>query len=775
MKSQLRQMLTVTLAVIYTNVPVEAQTSEGASDAGLDEIVVTAQRRTQNINDVGMAITALSDAQLAEQRINDVGDLARVVPGFSYAESQKGSPIYTIRGVGYYEESLAASPAVTVYGDEIAYPFPIMAKGATLDVERVEVLKGPQGTLYGENSTGGAVNYVAAKPTTTFTGSGEVGGGSYGASEGAGTLSGPLADTLLGRVAFDVREGGDWQHSYTRDATNGGQNLIRGRGILEWTPADKLSVALTLSGFRDRSDTAAAALYRVTPQIPVFAQPSVLAQTPAPLQPGVADWDPGKPLTTDENYYQAALRVKYEISDRMTLNSSTAYHHFTQNDYRDLDGSALNVFSVQQVGKINSFFQELRLGGDLPQGAANWLVGASYASDRTAESNESFVVNTTSAHAFGPFGIAPFAAAIAADTQDTTTKAVFANLEFKFTDSLSNVTGVRYTNSRTTYSGCTEDVDGNLAAGLNLVEGLLKSHLPGNPPVIPIPQGSCITLNSQTFDPGLFNDVLQESNVSWREGLNFKPSHATLLYATVSRGYKSGNFPNINATSSIALAPVTQESVIAYEAGVKWDIGRLAHLDASVFDYDYTNKQIRGRILDPSGVFGAVESLVNVPKSRAAGVDSSLTVSPLTGLTFTVGGLYLETKVTDSFLNYDPFGTPVNFKDEAFPFSPKWSGDAGVEYKAAFTAHLSGFVGGNTNYQSRTVSAFGDSPLFNIEPYALVDAHLGVESDAGWRLSFWARNLMDKYYWTDTFREIDNTSRHVGPGRTFGASLSGRF
>ncbi|MBK6411594.1 TonB-dependent receptor plug domain-containing protein [Sphingopyxis sp.] len=233
-----------------------------------DEIIVTAQRRAQSINDVGMAISAFSNDDLKAQGINNAADLARIVPGFTFAESQKGSPIYTIRGVGLYEESLAASPAVSVYLDEIGYPFPIMADLATLDTERVEVLKGPQGTLYGQNSTGGAINYVSAKPTSVLAGSVDVGLNSFGGFAGTFAVGGPISENLRARFAVGYDRGGGWQQSYTRDDENGSKNLLRGRAQLEWTPTSTLKVALSLAGFRDRSDTVAVALYRVTPKCP---------------------------------------------------------------------------------------------------------------------------------------------------------------------------------------------------------------------------------------------------------------------------------------------------------------------------------------------------------------------------------------------------------------------------------------------------------------------------------------------------------------------------
>lgn len=751
--------------------------SEGAEAVASEgEILVTAQRRTQSINDVGMAITALSGEALVNQGIESVADLTRLVPGFTYAESQKGAPIYTIRGVGLYEESLAASPAVTLYLDEVGYPFPILADLATLDVERVEVLKGPQGTLYGQNSTGGAINYVSNKPGSVLSGNFDASVNSFGGLSTSAAVGGPISNTLQGRIALGYDVGGAWQESFTREDKNGSKDLLRGRALLDWTPSEDLTVSLNLSGFRDRSDTIAVALYRVTPQVPAAVTPEVLAQPLAPEKPNTADWTSNPPLESNRDYYAASLKLVYDISGSTSLISTTSYQNYEQDNYRDTDGSALDVFSVRQTGTIESLFQELRLTGTFGGGAANWTLGASYANDETNENNTAFVVRASSARGFLRFGIPPFAAALASDQQKIQTKAVFGNIEYELTDKFSVLGGLRYTDYRNKFVGCTKDVDGNLAAALTLVQTIIKSRMTNPTPVVTIPQGSCITLDSITADPGLHRAELKQDNISWRAGVNFKPDRGSLVYLSASRGYKSGSFPNLSASGALALRPVSQETVLAYEGGIKTELGRIARVEASAFYYDYQDKQLRGRILDPGGVQGALEALVNVPKSRAWGIEASIFADPMEGLTLRASGLYLDTKVTDDFLNYDPFGVAVNFKGNEYPFSPKWSLSAGAEYETPISASANLFVGADISYQSKSTSAFGGSPLVTIDGYELVDVRAGVElSDMRLRATLWVKNLFDKYYWTDTFRQVDNLSRHVGMGRSAGLRLSYDF
>ena len=174
----------------------------GVTDAGeYSEIVVTAQRREQKLSEVPLSITAISGEALQERNLNDVNDLGKLVPGLSVSDSGYATPIYTLRGVGVNEQSLGSSPSVAVYVDEVPLPYPVLTQGATLDLQRLEVLKGPQGTLYGQNATGGAVNYIANKPTDEMSAGVTASFGRFSRGSVEGFLSGPLGDVVKARVA----------------------------------------------------------------------------------------------------------------------------------------------------------------------------------------------------------------------------------------------------------------------------------------------------------------------------------------------------------------------------------------------------------------------------------------------------------------------------------------------------------------------------------------------------------------------------------------------
>ena len=197
-----------------------AQAQERGTEIGslVPEIIVTAQKREENLNAVPMSITAVSGEQLKRAGVNEVRDLVKVSPGFSYADSYVGSPIYTLRGIGFSDISLGGRSTVSLYIDQAPIPFAIESRGVNLDLERVEILKGPQGTLFGQNATGGAINFIAAKPTKSFAAGMDASYGTFNASDLSGFISGPLSETLGARLAVQTIKSDPWQRSYTKSA-----------------------------------------------------------------------------------------------------------------------------------------------------------------------------------------------------------------------------------------------------------------------------------------------------------------------------------------------------------------------------------------------------------------------------------------------------------------------------------------------------------------------------------------------------------------------------
>lgn len=745
-----------------TTVPPPAQQREFSE---LIEIVVTASKREQVLSDVPMSITTLTGDQLLSKGVTDVEDLVKVTPGLSYAESGNGVPVYSLRGVGFFDTSLGARPTVSVYADEVPLPFSIMAAGATLDLARVEVLKGPQGTLFGQNATGGALNYIAARPTDELAGAASVSYDRFDAVDATGYLSGPLTSTLGARFSARVQEGGDWQRSYTRDDSLGAKRFNQGRLLLDWQPADRLAIKLGINGFTDESDTQAGQLVDR-----IYSVPAVAGQIPAivnyPVAPGdqrASDWDAGLALRRDNDFYQVSLRGDYDLTDRLTLTSLTAYSEMNIEQLMDQDGSDQHASLTNITGTLSSRSQELRLSGLI--GPAQIVIGGNYSRDESDEDDGFTFPYTTS-------GISGHTDAIRlVGTQDFDTQAVFANVDVDLGAQFIAHAGVRYTETTDEFFSCGHAASDFSAVGYTATVNFLRSTR-GLPPVT-LQNGDCVTLDENFESVGLKGE-LSENNVSWRAGLDWKPALDTLIYANVSRGYKAGSAPTLPAISADQLTPVTQESVLAYEIGIKTPIvPRKLDVSAALFYYDYTDKQVLGR--RPT-FLGPLAALTNVPESSIKGAEFQINAFPVRGLTLSLGGTYLDSEVTADFINTTILGRQANFKDNAFPYTPEYQLVGDAEYQWSLTSDLAAIVGTNFNYRSETNAGFGDDPRLDIDAYTVIDARIGIRAgDRRWEATLFGRNLTDEYYWTNVARLSDVIRRYAGQPRTYGIQLSARF
>jgi len=271
-KSLLRcssSVLTMT-AILSIGGQAFAQQNTTARDrAGLlDEIVVTAQKRSQNLQDISIAITAFSGDTLEKLGVTDVRGIANIVPGFTVAQSFRGPPIYTLRGVGFNTPNLTASSPVGFYVDEFVFAYPSMTDGLNFDLERVEALKGPQGTLYGRNTTGGLVNFITRKPTRDPEGYVRFNVGNYETYGVQGAISGPLTDKSLGRLSFKIdKSDKGWQKSITHGGRRGKVDKFSARAAITWEASEDVEVNITGTWTRDNSESTVGQSIAVYPKI----------------------------------------------------------------------------------------------------------------------------------------------------------------------------------------------------------------------------------------------------------------------------------------------------------------------------------------------------------------------------------------------------------------------------------------------------------------------------------------------------------------------------
>lgn len=821
--------------------------------AGVGDIIVTAQKRSQSINSVGLTITAASADTLLERGVVNTADLGKIAPGFTYTEAIAATPVYTLRGIGLYDYGLASTPSVAIYVDEIALPSPVMTPGATLDLERVEVLKGPQGTLFGESSTGGAINYIAAKPTSTFQTGGNLSIERFGRVDVNGYVSGPLGDRLKARLAFRAVEGGDWQYSVTRPGDkNGKKDQLFGRLLLDYEASDKLKFRINANGWRDRSDLPQSQF--ISNQLNIVAAPDArdpyARVDPAaynaitnPASPGfdgsfvgrqntvfnraaagevgarnylagpngdgstvaenarAAEWSSALPTSSNDSFYQLSLRGDYKVSDRITLTSLTAFERVQIDRFTDGDGTTAQGLDTNLTGVSKTFSQELRLAG--ASSRFNWIVGGNYSHTNSTD-NVQYNIFDLSLNEVLP-GLR-FQQTQSNNRQEVNNYAAFANADFKITSGLTFLAGIRYTNSKRDAFNCNSDI----------TPGQVISNTFGNSVVVPgfgfydlqtvfglspaghriVGPGQCYALNdvAAPTDPNFlrptikpFEQRLNEDNVSFRVGLNYKFDQGALLYATVSQGYKAGIISGVSASTTSQFAPAVQEKVVAYEAGFKAPLfDRKVQFNGAFFYYDYSNKQVRSRVRDP--IFGLLETLVNVPKSRIWGLEGEVVARPIDGLALSLSGTYLNSKVTGTFTNvpnasgvprpvYNQAGNTGDFAGSPLPYTPEFSGVFDGQYEFPAFTNKKLFVGTTVSYQSRDNTTFYTNTLladgYFRRERTLVDLRAGVSGNNGaWRATFYGRNIFNKFYEESIYSQVDTRYRYVGRPATYGITIS---
>ncbi|BCW88428.1 Vitamin B12 transporter BtuB [Alphaproteobacteria bacterium SO-S41] len=808
-------------------------TTEAAS-SGDEEIVVTAQRRKEAVNSVGMAVQAFTGETLKELRVNNVQDLSTVAPSFSVSRSYQGVPIFTLRGIGFNTINLAATSTVGTYYDEVAYAFPFMLTGPIFDLQRVEVLKGPQGTLYGRNTTGGLIDFITNKPSDEAAGSLTAEVGNFGTYNAEGYVTGALADNLQGRLSFrteDSTEG--WQESSTRPGDKLGEvHRYGARGELAWQASDKLTFDFSLSGWINKSDSLAGQAIGFTPAtnpanggatslfnapgIPAFIaghNPGADGLGDANWNNRTADWAPYAvratdigtglglpgPLREDNRFWAASLTTRYDISDTLRFVALTGYQDLTRDALFDWSGAPANILAQDAHGTVRSFSQEIRFEGE--SGAVNWLVGAYYGNDKVLDSNRTLLGDNANSNLlstityllqigaapapfnigfpFNPGGYTPAQSLAAFRTYedignlDADTWSVFGNADWQISDQFKVTAGLRYTEDSHDFNGCSRDFNGNMLPNVNTFNQLAFLLSQGKPLDL-ISQGECVTFHPDTATFGEVRHTLTEDNVAWRVVANWTPEEGILVYASISQGAKVGTTPINAANVSTQELPAKQEILLAYEAGVKAKLaGGKVQLNASVFYYDYTDKQLSVYFKDP--IYTALARLDNIPESNAWGIDADLTWRITDGLTAIASATYLNTEIV-GYNGINAAGQNQLYDGVSFPFSPKWQSSLTLTYNTPINETLGFQMAINGRYQSKSASDLGDDPRFGIKAYGLLNASVGVYAlDDKWRFSVWGRNLTDEYYWSSVSSNANLVVRFPGMPRTYGASLTFNF
>lgn len=833
----------IAMAIVLGTTTAQAQQAGNAPDpqsgsrgqpTDTADIVVTANKREQNLGQVGLTISALSGDALTKQRIGDVSDLAKATPGLAFAPTANSTPVYTLRGVGFFETTLSAYPDVSTYIDQAPLPLPVMTTLTAFDLERVEILKGPQGTLFGNNATGGAINFVAAKPTADFSAGAEFTYARFNTFEASGFVSGPITSTLRARLAVKMVNGDDWQKSYTRieggvpaaylalgvpDSFNkrqdtiGKRDNVAGRLLVDWEPTDRFKLSLNVNGWRDQDDP-------VTPQ---YQEPRlqyapgsvglggvvpldypVLLYPVAPHNARAADWSPNIRPYADNKFWQTALRADYEIIDDHTLTSISSYSGMRFLNATNGSGTAFEAQDLGRAyGRIRSFSQEVRLANGAHD-PLRYTAGVNYEHTTVLEALDLYLNGITASVHDG------FNGDQYGSDQTMNNYAAFANVEYDVTDTVTIKGGIRQTKAkRRAVQQTSYETPGFFAPGafgansltkfFNQVYGLIYGA-GVVPEIIP---GQSVTLDTRGINladpaasvpvnPATFlktgepSGTLNEDSTSWSVGVNYKATPDLLIYANVSKGYKAGSFPTLAAAIYDAAAPAKQEALLDIEGGFKTQfLNRKLSINAAAFYYDYTDKQLRAKFVDP--IFGALDKLLNVPKSTVKGAEIDILARPLHGLTLSASATYLDAKVkryegvVGSHLEGPVrVAETASFKGVPLPFAPKLQYAVRVDYEFPLSGSFNGYVGAGLNGQSKSIGSLyllpADKAAYKIPARTLVDLSAGITSGNGrWRAGVWGKNVFDKYYWTNVIQAYDNLMRYPGRPAEYGLTIAYKY
>ena len=692
--------------------------AQEAPTYAIEEIVVTARKRVENLQEVPDSITAFSERMIEERRINRISDAMLVTPGVHMVSDQDaGTNIITVRGIGT-NRNLPASVAFVV--DGVILPDSDAFTADLSDIERIEVLKGPQGGLYGRNAIAGVINLTTRRPTEEFSSDARLGFSSGDTMDLFGAVSGPVAgDRLLGRLAINHHDTeGRLTNTFTGDEIDHDENT-RVSGRLIWSATDRLTLDLRGSYYEQDSG----ALW--------FSTFDVLGTTGGRITEEMAQVNPSQddPGFTDRTITDVALVAEYETGAG-TITSITAYDDIDLLFGEDLDATSIAAITeTRQDRKTRGVSQELRFASPSSE-RFRYIVGGYYQkTDRDLNTRASFD------YCFF-FGIVcgdadPFTlSGIRVPTQlnilssEFNQQAVFAQGSYDLNEALELTVALRYDRDKR------EQLD---------------------------------RLTSRT-DEATFSDFQPKLSLAW------KATDDVMLYLTAAEGYKSGAFnPPPSPTQTFPLV-VKQEGSISFEAGMKssWLDDRL-QANVAAYHTDYDDIQVFRLDLQTGG-----QVAINADEARIQGVELELTARPAPGFELTAAYGYTDAE----FTNFDGTGA---FDGNRLPNTPEYTFNAAARYEHAlandFTLvtrldfHLTGSI------------YFADENVGYQPAYRTVDAQIGLQKDR-WSLTLWGENLFDEHYVSSVYMRsispaiygrlgIDAIQRE--PGATYGAEFRWRL
>jgi iron complex outermembrane receptor protein len=660
-----------------------------APTKAIEEVVVTAERRRTSLQKTPIAVTKIGGETLTESGSHQVRDLSGQIPN---VEIPRGgltptTQVFFIRGIGTSDP--IQDPAVGVYVDDIYIPRPISDGGLfdLPDLDHVEVLRGPQGTLYGRNSDAGAVRLVTQDPGDDLHIVGDAGVGDYGAFLTHDLVSGPL---VPGKVFASLAFVHSQRDGTTDDPTIGRRvndiDVNAARGKLRFTPNDDLDIQLTADGMIDHSNTA-----YYTPLLQKGGFNPNLSLSPI------------EPLN-DLHDGGVGLRIAEKLADNLTLKSITSARAWDQAPVIYDNAGSATEYSANYINyHQHDYTEELQLAGDY--GRFNFAAGFFYY-------NEAFGVDRLTVSLDEP----------RTHTLNRTTTASYAGYSqgnYHITDDLTLTLGIRYTLDAKTFD------DGNYTTTVN-------------------PAAAPYAFDRFTVGKPLFTST---SDHSWgqptpKAALSYQVTPLILTYASYAEGFKSGGYDNRSANAEIAKTPFQPETVDTYEVGVKSDwLNHRVRADLALFYNDYTNLQ---QSIYVSTLPGAPTELVNAGHATTDGAELETTLVPFDGFVWTNNAGYLNAEY-DKFLDAGPLGASATGK--RLPLAPRWNLTSAADYQVPLGIPGTTHVGGDVEFSTIQYSDVLNTPGAAIPSQAIVNVHASyTTADDRWTALLTIRNALDRRF-----------------------------
>jgi len=713
----LQTLLAVSVAMVIASQQVSAQTNTSTESAGaLEEVVVTAQRRSERSVDVPITIATISADQLGKGDVQQLGDIMKLTPGLRY-DNLGANAQPTIRGVGTSVVVAGAGSNVALYTDGFYSPSPLMADSDLLNVESVQVLKGPQGTLFGRNATGGAILVTTSEPSGTASADASASYGSYNTQRYALYATGGATDTL----AFDVSglyrsSDGFLDNIVTGSDTDGAYENKAIRLGARWQITDKASALLRYTHAETDDPTSIAAS-------PFYAD-GVVQSTAATFGATVAT----KPYDVSNGYKPAytsdadatQLTVKVDL-DFATLTSYTQYRDETGTHYYDFDMSALEIYHYIFETTENVFTQEFLLSST-GEGRLQWTTGLFYFTDETEYPHNRA---SSQGSAFFPYGGSGI---------KTQSIAVFGDTTYELQDNLYLTVGLRYSEDKSTDAFF---IDDNRA----------KVDLSG----------------------------LDDEQLTPRVALRYKLNDNSNVYASYSEGFKSG-IVNVAANSTTGIN-VKPEEIKAYEVGYKYSSGAVA-FDVSAFYYDYKNLQVVSYVQTDTIIKNAANSNVYGidAQTRYAFTDrfsANLGLAYLDAEYDKFEESQVRTQCLDQLQCGQGYGLYLTSDSDASGLdmqrSPELTGTLGVDYRIDVAGGLLDLSG--TLYHTSSFY-FDSSERYKQDAYDLLSARAAWSDPTDhYTLAVYGDNLTDEEYRSQVLPQAFGPLTTWGAPRTFGVSV----